>query len=58
MILFSHIPFFFEVKKETDGENMIKTVLMSLLSVAALFIVTKLMGHKRYACGTGKFVRE
>jgi hypothetical protein len=37
---------------------MIKIVLVSLLSVAALFIVTKLMGHKRYACGTGKFVRE
>ena len=41
----------FKNKKETVGEKMeiAKVVLTALLSVAALFAITKIMGHKQVA---------
>ena len=43
--------FFLQTKKKNAGEKMdiIKVILSAMLSVVALFIITKIMGHKQVA---------
>lgn len=38
-----------EKRKRRQGMEIIKVILTSLLSVAALFVITKIMGHKQMA---------